>query len=86
MSNNRCNKNIYAFLALGISLIAMGDPREFFISCVNEHIPEFQMEFSFAVSSKGKKSSIYHTTATVVFLWLAKMCLVKIINLCSVQL
>ena len=86
MSNDRCINNIYAFVALGISLIVMGDPREFFISCVNEHIPEFQMEFGFAVSSKGKNLSIYHTTATVLYLWLAKICLVNIMILCSVQL
>ena len=45
---------IFMILALGISIIAMDDPREFYISCVNEHFPEFQLEYpAFGVSSKG---------------------------------
>ena len=43
--------------ALGIlPIIAMGDLHEFYISCVNDHYPEFQMEFGFAVSSEGEFS------------------------------
>ena len=45
----------------------MGDPREFFISCVNEHFPEFQLEFGFAVSSKGKKFCYNDKNVTLIF-------------------
>ena len=86
MSNDICINHIYAFVALGISLICMGDPREFFISCVNDHIPELQMEFGFAVSSKGKILIYYHTTATVLFFSLPKIFLVNLMFLCSAEI
>ena len=75
MSKDSCRNNIYTLVALGLSLICMGDPREFYISCVNEHIPELQMEFGFAVSSKGNNFSTitllqqYYLYAWLKLLW-----------------
>ena len=64
----------------------MGDPREFYISCVNDHIPELQMEFGFAVSSKGKILIYYQTTATVLLFSLPKIFIVNLMFLCSAEI